>query len=39
VVEEAFPTGSRPAGVPTTDPELPLLPGDSVAFLPAGEHC
>ena len=39
VVEEASPTGSRAAGVPTTDPELPLLPGDSVAFLPAGEHC
>ena len=39
VVEEATPTGSRAAGVTTTDPELPLLPGDSVAFLPAGEHC
>ena len=31
--------GAGAAGVPTTDPELPLLPGDSVAFLPAGEHC
>ena len=39
VVEEASPAGSRVAGVTTTDPELPLLPGDSVAFLPAGEHC
>ena len=39
VVEEASPTGSWPTGVPTTDPELPLLPGDNVAFLPAGERC
>jgi hypothetical protein len=23
----------------TSDPELPLLAGDIVAFLPSGEHC
>ena len=34
VVEE---TGT--AGFRTTDPELPLLAGDAVAFLPAGQHC
>ena len=34
VVEEADSTG-----ITTTDPELPLLAGDAVAFLPTGEHC
>jgi hypothetical protein len=24
---------------PTCDPELPLLAGDIVAFLPSDEHC
>jgi molybdopterin-guanine dinucleotide biosynthesis protein A len=39
VVEEASWIDGRTAGLRTTDPELPLLVGDSVAFLPAGEHC
>ena len=39
VVEEAFHAEGRTAGVTTTDPELPLVPGDSVAFLPTGRHC
>jgi molybdopterin-guanine dinucleotide biosynthesis protein A len=27
------------SGVRTVDPDMPLLAGDAVAFLPAGEHC
>ena len=34
VVEEA-----GAASHPTSDPDLPLVRGDAVAFLPAGEHC
>ena len=39
VVEEASPNDGRAPSIRTTDPDLPLLVGDAVAFLPAGEHC
>jgi hypothetical protein len=34
VIEEA-----GAASHTTSDPDMPLVRGDSVAFLPAGEHC
>jgi molybdopterin-guanine dinucleotide biosynthesis protein A len=39
VVGETAPHETRVPGVRTTDPDMPLLAGDTVAFLPAGEHC
>lgn len=39
VVEEASPDEGGGAHITTVDPDLPLLPGDTVAFLSTGEHC
>jgi molybdenum cofactor guanylyltransferase len=38
VIEEDGPHEIRVPGVRTTDPDMPLLAGDGVAFLPAGGH-
>ena len=38
VVEEGRPESGQ-HGITTTDPAPPLVAGDAVAFLPAGEQC